>query len=76
MRDNRYTTPAIQVGNHTGQLGEIAINGVAFSGAAQAKRGAAINSTVITTMVGRKPVVIGVGGFYAPRTTHPSPPPP
>lgn len=71
MLSDRYTHPAVQVGYMSAADGGMTVAGQEYSGAPQTGQyRAAQNGSAIAVKVGRKPVVVGVGGIYAPRTTH------
>lgn len=61
--------PAINVGVASGTQGEVKINGEVWAGTPQVNGyPQAAGGAVVTAQVGRKQVVLGVGGFYPNQT--------
>lgn len=62
--------PAIESGYISGENGEYTTAGKVYASSPQvAQFRAAGNAPAVSVRVGRKQAVIGVGGFYAPKTT-------
>jgi hypothetical protein len=69
--NNRYQYPSIETGYVSAADGEMKVNGQTYSGSPQVGQyRAPSGGSVVSVRVGRKQAILGVGGFYTPKTTH------